>query len=115
MRAALALCLLCLARPALAADGGQLFADQCASCHSVAAASAATGPSLKGVLWRKVATREDFIYSPALKTLGGSWSPSRLDVFLKDSQALAPGTTMYVVVEDQIDRKAIVTYLKSAR
>ena len=115
MRAALAFCILCVAGPAVAADGGQLFADQCASCHSVAAASGQTGPSLKGVLWRKVAAQPDFSYSPALKSLGGSWSPSRLEVFLKDSQALAPGTSMYVAVEDESDRKAIVAYLKSAR
>ncbi len=115
MRPLLAICILLAAGPALAADGGQLFADQCASCHSVGGASAEAGPSLKGILWRKVGTREDFDYSPALKTLGGSWSPSRLDVFLKDSQSFAPGTSMYVVVEDETDRKAIVTYLKSAR
>ncbi len=115
MRAALAFCIASLAGPALAADGGRLFADQCASCHSMAAASDPSGPSLKGVLWRKVAAQADFSYSPALKTLGGSWSPSRLEVFLKDSQALAPGTSMYVAVEDENDRKAIVTYLKSAR
>ncbi len=115
MRPLLAFCICLVAGPALAADGGQLFADQCASCHTVAGASAETGPSLKGILWRKVGTREDFAYSPALKTLGGTWSPSRLDVFLKDSQALAPGTSMYVVVEDETDRKAIIGYLKSGR
>ena len=115
MRAVLILASVLAAGPAFAADGAQLFADQCGACHSMAEASSETGPTLKGILWRKVAGRGDFTYSGALKGLGGSWSPSRLEAFLKDSQALAPGTSMYAVVEDENDRRAIVTYLKSSR
>lgn len=115
MRPALALLCALAAPPALAADGGQLFADQCASCHAVTEASSDSGPSLKGVVWRKVAARSDFAYSGALRSLGGSWSPQRLDDYLKDAQALAPGTSMFVVVEDEADRRAIITYLKTAR
>ena len=115
MRAALTLAIALAAGPALAADGAQLFADQCGACHSLAGASSDTGPTLKGILWRKVAGREDFAYSGALKTLGGSWSPSRLDAFLKDTQTLAPGSSMYVVVESENDRQAILTYMKAAR
>ncbi len=114
MRTLLILALVLAAGPALAADGAQLFIDQCGACHSMGEASSETGPTLKGIVWRKVAARADFAYSGALKALGGSWSPSRLDAFLRDSQALAPGTSMYAVVEDENDRKAIVTYLKSA-
>lgn len=115
MRSLLTLLCVIAASPALAADGGQLFADQCASCHAVTDASTDNGPSLRGVLWRKVAAKPDFTYSGALKSLGGSWSPQRLDDYLKDSQALAPGTSMTVVIEDEADRRAIVAYLKSAR
>ncbi len=115
MRPILTLLLALAAGPATAADGAKLFADQCASCHSLTGASTDSGPSLKGVVWRKLAAAPDFTYSGALKSLGGSWSPSRLEDYLKDAQALAPGTTMFLVVGDPADRKAIVGYLKAAR
>jgi len=113
VRPLLALLLILAARPALAADGAALFADQCASCHTLTDASGDLGPSLKGVVWRKLAAMPDFNYSGALKTMGGSWSPDRLDSYLKDSQAFAPRNGMYFALSDPSDRKAIIEYLKS--
>lgn len=105
--------LLCLSAPsALAADGAKLFDDQCASCHTLADASNDLAPTLKGVVWRKVAVRTDFNYSGALKSLGGSWSPDRLDSYLKDSQHFAPGNGMYFALQDADERKAIIEFLK---
>lgn len=115
MRPILALLVTLAASPAMAADGSQLFADQCASCHSLVEASTDSGPSLKGVVWRKLAAAPDFTYSGALKSRGGVWSPSRLDDYLKDTQGFAPGTGMYFVVGDKADRKAIVEFLKAVR
>jgi len=115
MRARLVCLFAFCAGPALAADGGRLFADQCAACHSLTAGSSDAGPSLKGIVWRRVAARTDFAYSGALKSLGGTWSPSRLNDYLKDTQGVAPGTSMFVVVQDETERKAIVAYLKDAR
>lgn len=100
------------AGPALAADGAQLFADQCASCHVLAGPSSEQAPSLGGVVWRKLAARPDFAYSGALKSLGGSWSPARLDGFLKDSQSFAPGNGMFFALSDPAERKAIIAYLR---
>jgi len=114
MRPILILLLLLAARPAQAADGQRLFADQCASCHLPGGVSSPSGPALKGVVWRKVAGRDDFTYSGALKSLGGAWSPSRLDGFLKDTQAFSPGVGMYFAIGDPADRKSIVDYLKTA-
>ena len=115
MRALLVLFLAFAAAPAHAADGAHLFDDQCASCHSLGAASTIDGPSLKGVIWRRVAAVPDFTYTPALASIGGSWSPSRLDEFLKDTQALAPGSGMFIAIADPADRQAIISYLKTAR
>ena len=114
MRPVLALLVVLAASPALAADGQKLFADQCASCHALTEASGADGPSLKAIVWRKVAARPDFTYSNALKSLGGSWSPSRLGDFLKDTEAFAPGSGMTVVVDEPADRAAIIAYLRTA-
>ncbi|HEY5410541.1 MAG TPA: c-type cytochrome [Caulobacteraceae bacterium] len=113
MRTLMVLLVLLAAGPALAADGPRLFADQCASCHLPGGASSVSGPTLKGVVWRKVAGRDDFAYSGALKSLGGSWSPARLDGFLKDTQGAAPGAGMFFAIDDPAERKAIVDYLKT--
>ena len=113
MRWIVILLLAASASPALAADGSALFDQQCASCHTLTDASNDLAPTLKGVVWRPLAVLRDFNYSGALKRKGGSWSPDRLDDFLKDSQAFAPGNGMYFALTDPADRKAIVDYLKA--
>ncbi len=115
LRALLVLILAAAATPAYAADGERLYADECGGCHSLDAASTADGPSLKGLVWRRVAGLPDFTYTSALKSIGGSWSPGRLDEFLKGAQVLAPGSSMYFTIEDPAERKAIIAYLKSVK
>lgn len=101
------------AGPAAAApDGERLFNQQCASCHVPGETSTAAGPALTQLIWRKVAAAPDYRYSPALRRLGGSWSPGRLDEYLKNTQALAPGTSMYFTIADPEERRAIIAYLR---
>jgi cytochrome c len=104
---------LSLAGPALAADGGQLFAMQCKMCHQ--AASTAMAPSLAGVAGRKIASAADFTYSPALKAKEGTWTAANLDAFLKAPQAFAPGTKMPISVPSDENRAAIIDYLKTLK
>lgn len=114
MRAVLFLLLAFAAGPAMAASAGEeAFNSQCASCHSLSAASTLNGPSLKGVLWRKIASLPDFTYSAGLKAKIGTWSPDRLDSYLKNSQVFAPGTDMFWDVHDRAERRAIIDYLKT--
>lgn len=107
--------LLAAAAPVRAADGGEAFRINCAACHTVDGASTVNGPSLKGVLWRKIAVLRDFRYSPALKAMVGAWTPSRLDAFLRNTQAFAPGTEMFWTLDDAPTRRAIIDYLKTQR
>jgi cytochrome c len=114
MRSVLTLILALAAGPALAAPvSAEAFNAQCASCHSIGSASTQNGPSLKGVLWRKIASLPDFAYSDALRAKIGTWSPDRLDAYLANSQAFAPGTDMFWDVPDPAERKAIVDYLQT--
>jgi len=115
MRALLALILAFAAGPALAADGKALFDDQCASCHPVGPSSGPNGPTLKGVVWRRIASQPDFVYTGALKAKPGSWSPGNLNAFLKDTQGFASGTTMFFVIQDRTQRRAIIDYLKTVK
>ncbi len=106
------LLLLGLASPALAADDGEAFRTNCASCHTLDGASTVNGPSLKGVVWRKIAVLRDFRYSGALREAVGVWTPSRLDAFLRNTQGFAPGTEMFWDIDDAATRRAIIDYLK---
>jgi cytochrome c len=115
-RNALAVLLTATVAPsAHAADGPSLFDQQCSACHSLGGASSPEGPSLRAIVGRRVASLADFTYTASLRDIGGSWTPRRLDEFLKNSQALAPGTSMYFALDDDADRRALVDYLKTAR
>ncbi|HVN00538.1 MAG TPA: c-type cytochrome [Caulobacteraceae bacterium] len=110
----LAACALSLAAaPAWADAGRDLFEAQCAGCHPLSGHSIPDGPSLKGVVWRKIAVLRDFKYSAALKAQVGTWSPQRLNAYLRNTQAFAAGTSMFWTISDADERKAIVRYLES--
>ena len=117
MRAALVLAGLLMASGASAqsVSGEDLFDRYCASCHEVTASNG-QGPSLKGVVGRKVASVAGFAYSPALKAAGAKglrWDAAHLDRFLTEPSKLYPGTAMPQSVSKPENRKAIIAYLKS--
>jgi cytochrome c2 len=101
------------AQPALAADGAQLFAMQCRVCHQ--GASTPMAPALTGVAGAKIAARQDYAYSPALKAKEGAWTDANLDAFLKAPGAFAPGTKMPVNVPADDARGAIIGYLHTLK
>src|SRR3546814_9403444 len=91
-----------IARPSAAADGaaaGQaLYQTKCAGCHSVD--TDRIGPRHRNVVGRAVAGVPGYTYSPALKKLGGVWTPARLDQWLRGTQKMAPGSRMYLEMDD---------------
>lgn len=101
------------ATPALAADGAQLFAQQCKLCHQ--AASSPLAPSLAGAAGGKIAARSDFNYSPALKAHGGTWTDANLDAWLTSPSNFARGAKMMVSVPSPENRAAIIGYLKTLK
>jgi cytochrome c len=109
--------LLCVMQYAIAQDsndaaiGKTLYDAKCSACHSVDANR--TGPLHRGVVGRPVASVPGFSYSPALKRLGGVWTPERLDLWLQNPQALASGSTMYFTVDDPVQRRQIIAYLST--
>ena len=100
--------------PADGTDGAVLFATTCGGCHkAIDGATHSYGPDLAGIVGAKVASAPGFgAYSPALKGLGGKWTPERLDAFLADPQAMASGSAMtFRGVKDADQRAAIIKYL----
>ena len=109
------LALLAPALPSAAADdaatGKSLYQSKCGSCHTVDANR--LGPLHRNIVGRKVASAAGYNYSPALKKLGGQWTPKRLDQWLQAPQKMAPGNKMYLAVNDPVQRRAIIAYLQS--
>ena len=102
-------------RPGLAADdvsaGQALYQNKCTGCHSVDADR--IGPRHRNVVGRKVASVPGYDYSPALRKLGGVWTPARLDQWLSGTQKMAPGSKMYLEIDDPTQRRLLIAYLKS--
>lgn len=69
---------------------------QCAGCHQVRPGDATdyAGPTLVGVIGRRVASVPGYDYTDALAGIGGRWDPNRLASFLRDVQGAAPGSAM---------------------
>lgn len=98
---------------AQAPDGARQFASQCKICHG--ATSTPAGPTLKGVVGAKVASRPGYKYSAGLIAKGGAWSDAALDAYLTAPTAFAPGSRMMVRVADPAQRKALIAHLKTLK
>ena len=95
---------------------GKLLFLQCAACHSVQAdVQTGIGPNLCGVVGRAAASLPGFHYSPALSKAGLTWNETTLDAWIKNPNALAPGTYMiFAGIPKAADRQAVIAYLQAA-
>lgn len=97
------------------ARGGRLFGP-CAACHTVRpGAGDRNGPGLHDVVGKPVAgNSRRFGYTAALRSLGGVWTPERLDAWLTAPAAMVPGTSMtFPGVPDPLDRADLIAYLQA--
>jgi cytochrome c2 len=99
--------------PAGTGDGESLV-FQCTSCHTIQDwEKAGIGPNLLGVVGRKVASADDYDYSPAMKAFGGRWTRERLDEFLANPSGTVPGTTMvFPGMPDPAQRRQLIDFLE---
>lgn len=98
------------------AERGDRLFGQCAACHTVRmGAGDRNGPGLHGVLGKPVASNSKrFGYTGALRSIGGVWTPDRMDAWLAAPMKLAPGTSMnFPGVPDPLDRADIIAYLRT--
>ncbi|MCX7513082.1 c-type cytochrome [Frateuria hangzhouensis] len=93
------------------AAGKALYLNTCGGCHSVD--TNRIGPRHRNVVGRAVASIPGYDYSSALKKLGGVWTPARLDQWLSGTQKMAPGSKMYLELDDPTKRRLIIAYLRS--
>ena len=94
---------------------GEADTGVCKVCHKFdKGGGTLMGPDLYGVVGRKIASVEGFNYTPALKAHEGDWTYEKLDSWLKNPQAFAPGTAMaFPGVADDKKRAAIVAFLRT--
>ena len=94
---------------------GEADTGVCKVCHKFdKGGGTLIGPDLYGVVGRKIASVEGFNYTPALKAHEGDWTYEKLDSWLKNPQAFAPGTAMaFPGVADDKKRAAIIAFLRT--
>ncbi|MEE9320195.1 MAG: hypothetical protein V3U76_07110 [Granulosicoccus sp.] len=88
----------------------------CLDCHAIDDDSAGyVGPTLKGIVGRRVAGINSYSYSAALykkAAAGLIWGESSLDRFLEAPQTMAPGIAMkYAGVPDPDNRARLIAWL----
>ena len=66
----------------------------CNRCHSFEQSQDDKGPSLNGILGRKIGGTDYDGYSDAIRTMPGRWDREKLAAYLSDPETFAPGTTM---------------------
>ena len=97
------------------ATAGKAVFAQCAACHSIDGSNG-VGPSLQGVVGRKVGSSSGFRYSRAMKSAAFSWDTTHLDAYLADPQTALPGNVMpFSGVADTKARADLVAYLQTLR
>ncbi|MDD3326439.1 MAG: c-type cytochrome [Zoogloea sp.] len=96
--------------------GGDVFAEECAECHSVREGKNKKGPSMFGVVGRRAATVADASYSDALKGSGLTWTPDKLDAYLAAPKKFVPGGKMkYDGLADAAERASLLAFLATLR
>lgn len=95
--------------------GAEVF-RACAACHALHDENAPrAGPSLHGIMGRHIASKPDFTYSEALRSLDIVWDRETISkLFEMGPRAYAPGTKMPEQRLNPADRRALVDFLAEA-
>lgn len=101
---------------AASASRGERAFQKCYACHAISEGDeGAQGPSLKGIVGRRVAASPEYDYSPAMRAHAVQqprWTREALDAFLADPQRVVPDNTMgFFGLSDPAERAALIDYL----
>lgn len=99
--------------------GRQVF-QKCYACHAMEPGrNDLSGPNLNAIVGRPIAGERDFDYSKALRTFARReprWTKALLDEYMRDPEALVPGTDMtFTGMNSASERADLVAYLSQAR
>ena len=96
-----------------AAKGKKVF-RKCKACHVADSDKNKVGPTLQGVVGRKIAAVDGFKYSQAFKDSDITWSAETLAEFLKKPKSYIKGTKMaFGGLRKPEDIENVIAYLQS--
>jgi len=92
-------------------------AEACLSCHAFQPGEPELeGPTLWGVVGRRIAGAPDYLYSDALRSQQGHWDRATLDRFLASPQEFAPGVNMtFDGVRNAAEREVVLDFLETLK
>ena len=94
-------------------EAGKKQFNKCVACHSVEPDVQLMGPSLHGLMGRKVGSVEGFPFSEAMVNADFIWTEETLDAFLESPMQYLPGTVMpFGGIRKADQRDAIICYIK---
>ncbi len=92
-----------------AAQGQQVFKQQCALCHDVTPGKNRVGPSLAGIVGRQSGSIPGFPYSDSNKNAGITWTAESLAPYLQNPRGVVAGTKMaYAGLKDDKKRNDLI-------
>jgi cytochrome c len=105
------------------ADGdaaiGERIYKKCVACHSIVDAANRLGPSLFGIVDKKVGAAESYAYSAAFKTFastGAVWDDKTLDAWIANPKAVVTGSKMaFVGLKKETERADLIAFLKTKK
>ncbi|MCV2361632.1 c-type cytochrome [Paucibacter sp. TC2R-5] len=96
--------------------GAEVFATQCAECHSLKEGKHKKGPSLFALLGRPSAGLAGVAYSDAMKASKWTWSAEKIDIYISAPKAALPGGTMkFDGLTDAHARADLLAFLASVK
>ncbi len=92
---------------------GELLSLACQACHTLGAGQAhLLGPNLYGVFGQTSARKDDFEYSPALRSAELVWTPAALEAWLANPEEFLPGNNMvFAGYDSATDRRDLIAFL----
>ena len=92
--------------------GRKLYAT-CAACHDPGKPTK-SGPDLRGIFGRKIATQPGFRYSRAMQKARIVWDDTTIEAFLASPQDAVPGNAMpFPGLLQAAERRDLLAFLKT--
>jgi len=93
--------------------GERVFRAHCSNCHSLTGKLSTIAPDLTGIVGRKVAALKDYQYSAALRSADFTWTPEKLDQWLRSPHSVVVETEMaFAGLPSEKDRHDVIEFLK---
>ncbi len=98
-------------------ENGKKIGQRCSQCHSFDKGDPhKLGPNLWAVVGSKLASKEGYSYSQAMKAKTESWSIENLNLYLYNPKSFVPGTKMvFVGMKNTQERADLIAFLSSLK